>query len=48
MTFTEWYRATYNEVWNDDYALMYRFASDVTDKYEDYCKNHHVTPVWNG
>ena len=48
MTFTEWYKNTQNDDWHEDYALMYSFASKMTDGYEEWCLNNSKSPVWNG
>ncbi|MFE8701118.1 hypothetical protein ACFYKX_10985 [Cytobacillus sp. FJAT-54145] len=48
MSFTEWYEKTYQEKWHEDYAWLYRFASEVSKGYETYCKEHNIQPIWNG
>ncbi|MGD1416471.1 hypothetical protein [Bacillus stercoris] len=48
MTFTKWYRYTYKEEWHEDYTYLYKFADEVTRKYEEWCKNNSQSPVWDG
>ena len=48
MTFTEWYKKHKDHDWNEDYALLYGFANEVTDEYEKYCNENNISPVWNG
>ncbi|MCR6108668.1 hypothetical protein HXA34_20445 [Salipaludibacillus agaradhaerens] len=48
MSFTEWYEKTQNEKWHEDYALMYIYASDMSERYEKWCKENNVEPVFNG
>jgi hypothetical protein len=48
MSFTEWYEKTHNDKWHEDYGLMYRFADDMLNDYEKYCKENGIKPIYNG
>ena len=46
MTFTEWYKATYDEDWHEDYAWL--IGLETMDGYEKWCEENNQIPVWNG
>lgn len=48
MSFTEWYKVNYKEDWHEDFAHLYDHASEASDKYEEWCKETDLVPVWNG
>ena len=48
LTFTEWYEKTYEEKWHEDYAGLYRFVNHMSVKYEKYCEDKGIRPVWDG
>jgi hypothetical protein len=44
LSFTEWYKETYNDEWTDNHATL----MSLLDEYEDWCKRNDITPIWNG
>ena len=48
MTFVEWYEATHDDQWHEDYAGLGGFIQEKEDEYSTYCHEHDIEPVWNG
>ncbi|MCK1996457.1 hypothetical protein MPH47_04250 [Psychrobacillus psychrodurans] len=48
ITFTEWYKETHEEEWHEDFAELYSFAIEVSDKYEKWCEENDIQGIWNG
>lgn len=44
MSFTEWYKETFNDEWTENHAPL----MSLLDDYEEWCKKNNVTPIWNG
>lgn len=44
MTFTEWYKNTYNDVWTDNHAPLF----SLVEEYVHYCESNGIVPIWNG
>jgi hypothetical protein len=44
LTYTEWYKKTYNDEWTDNHAVL----NSVTVEYEKWCEENNLTPIWDG
>lgn len=48
MTFTEWYRKETGLDWEESYAELYGYATEMINKYEAWCKESATQPIYDG
>ncbi|MEX3713507.1 hypothetical protein ABFV99_13980 [Cytobacillus horneckiae] len=46
MSFSEWYEKNYKDDWITNCQNIYGFALETNLKYEEWCKQNNIQPVW--
>lgn len=47
-SFKGWFLREHNYNWQSSYSGNELFTHDVCTKYESWCKENNVVPIWNG
>lgn len=47
LTFTEWYKKYDGTEWIYDSTISHRFAIETSNRYENWCRENKVKPIWD-